>query len=197
MGNETNAGGFERAEGNIGEELGAGSGGKVDGGTVVLGIVVAEKVDGLLLEEFVAAKLEGALEEVTGEGGADTSQKSTGALFLDDLAETADKASVVGDGVKLNSCFDAESFVRPRMRIRWDGAYTSTGVRPPWVTEQQTAPAKAWSKSATAHKGLERMRVRIWSRGQRQRASWVRWPEQRRCRQRSSQRQPLCVWMWV
>jgi hypothetical protein len=23
------------------------------------------------------------------------------------------------------------------------GAYTSTGVRPPWVTEQQTAPAKA------------------------------------------------------
>jgi hypothetical protein len=23
------------------------------------------------------------------------------------------------------------------------GTYTSTGVRPPWVTEQQTAPAKA------------------------------------------------------
>jgi len=23
------------------------------------------------------------------------------------------------------------------------GAYTSTGVRPPWVREQQTAPAKA------------------------------------------------------
>lgn len=65
-----------------------------------------------MLEELVTTELERALEEVASEGGTDTGQQSTGTLILDNLAEATDEASVVGDGVELDSGLDAESFVR-------------------------------------------------------------------------------------
>lgn len=64
---ETDTGGFQRAEGNIGEELGGGRRGEVDGGTVVGGGLKTKLVDPLLLEELVATELQRTLEEVTQE----------------------------------------------------------------------------------------------------------------------------------
>ena len=158
LGDQTNTGGLQGAEGEISEELGAGGGGEVDGGAVVGSGLVAEEANGLLLEELVTTELQGTLEEVTSEGRAGTSEESASALVLDDLLEAADEAAVVGGRVELDAGLDAVvervSKMRPlKMRrrrqscARDDGrserTYTSTGVRPPWVREQQTAPAKA------------------------------------------------------
>jgi len=104
---ETNAGGLERAERNVGEELGASGRGKVDGCAVVAGILDTDSVDELLLEEFVTPEFECALEEVTGERWADTREECASTLVLNDLSEAADQAAVVGDGVELDSCLDA------------------------------------------------------------------------------------------
>ena len=59
-----------------------------------------------MLEELVTSELESTLQEVTGEGWANTSQKSTCTLILDDLSEATDETSVVCDGVKLDSGLD-------------------------------------------------------------------------------------------
>lgn len=107
LGDETDTGGLERAQGDVSEELGGGGRGEVDGGAVLRGGLVAEGVDPLLLEEFVTAELEGSLEEVPGKGRADTSQESASTLVLDDLAETANHATVVGLGVELDTGLDA------------------------------------------------------------------------------------------
>lgn len=103
---ETDTGSLERAQGNVGEELGGGRGGQVDGSPVVGGSLNAQAVDELGLEELVTAELEGTLQEVTGEGRAGTSQKSASALILDDLAEAADETAVVGNGVELDTGLD-------------------------------------------------------------------------------------------
>ena len=153
LGDQTNTGGLKGAEGEISEELGAGGGGEVDGGAVVGSGLVAEESNGLLLEELVTTELQGTLEEVTSEGRAGTSEESASALVLDDLLEAADEAAVVGLGVELDAGLDAVMRVSVKCahelyhRMCAMGiarrTYTSTGVRPPWVREQQTAPAKA------------------------------------------------------
>lgn len=107
LGDETDTGSLKRAQGNVGEELAGGGGGEVDGSTVVGGSLVAEHVDGLLLEEFVTTELEGTLEEVTGGGRTETSQESASTLILNDLAEAANHTTVVGLGVKLDTGLDA------------------------------------------------------------------------------------------
>ena len=61
----------------------------------------------LLLEELVTSELEGTLKEVTSKSRTDTSQESGSALILDDLAETADHAPVVGGRVELDTGLDA------------------------------------------------------------------------------------------
>lgn len=111
---QSDTGGLEGAEGNIGEEFGGGGGGEVDGGSVVLCSVVAEEIDGLLLEELVTAELEGALEEVPGKGRANTGQKSTRTFICNDFPEATDHASVVCDGVELDSGLDAGDCQRVR-----------------------------------------------------------------------------------
>ena len=108
---EANARRFQRTQRDVREELGAGGGGEVDGGAVVGGILVAQQGDGLLLEELVAAEFEGALQEVAGEGWADTSEQGAGAFVGDDLAEAADHAAVVGCRVELDAGFDAARVV--------------------------------------------------------------------------------------
>lgn len=143
---ETDTSSLKRAESNVGEEFGSGGGSEVDGGSVLRGILDANLVDALLLEEFVTTELEGTLEEVTGGGGTETSEKSASTLVGDDLAETTDHTLVVGDRVKLDTGLDADfisipPFIFLYLCMEW--AYTSTGVSAPWVTEQQTAPAKA------------------------------------------------------
>jgi len=61
----------------------------------------------LLLEEFVAAELEGALEEVSREGWADAGEEGACSFGADDLAEGSEDAAVVGFGVELDAGFDA------------------------------------------------------------------------------------------
>jgi hypothetical protein len=104
---ETDTGSLEGAEGDISEELGGTSRSEVDSSAVVGGSLVADLVNGLLLEELVTTELEGTLEEVTSEGRTSTSEKSASALVLDDLAETADHTTVVGGRVELDTGLDA------------------------------------------------------------------------------------------
>lgn len=130
---ETNTCGFERAEGNVGKELGACRRGKIDGGAVVGSSLVADQTNGLLLEELVSSKLECALEEVTSKCWADTGQKSTGAFICNDLTDAAKEAAIVGDGIKLD--FGLDTFFSVSETSITEGlggnTYTSIGVRPP------------------------------------------------------------------
>lgn len=107
LGDKTDTGSLERAEGNGGKELGTGSRSRVDKSTVLASGLETEHFDRLLLEELISTELECTLEEITGEGWADTSQKSTSTFILDDLAETADHTTVVGGRIKLDSGLDA------------------------------------------------------------------------------------------
>lgn len=135
LGDETDTGGLERAEGDVSEELGKGGGDEVDGRSVVGRGFISEVVDGLLLEEFVSAKLEGALEEVAGEGWANTGQQSAGTFIGDDLSEAADETSVVCDGIQLYSCLHAIHLVSSHpspwgkyLHIHWSESTVSDGA---------------------------------------------------------------------
>lgn len=130
LGNETDTGGLEGAESNVGHELGAGRGGEVDSSAVVSSGLVAELVDGLLLEELVTSELEGTLEEVTGSGRTETSQESASTLLLDDLLETADHATVVGSGIELDTGLD--NIERSDSSVS-DGAATGAGKGEPTI----------------------------------------------------------------
>lgn len=101
MRDETDTGSFERAEGDIGKELGRGRRGKVDGGSVVGSGLVSELVDTLLLEELVSTELECALQKITCECWANTCEESTGTFVGDDFSETTDQAIVVYGGLEL------------------------------------------------------------------------------------------------
>lgn len=109
---ETDTGSLQRAESNVGEELGSSGRGEVNRGSVLRGTLVAELVDALLLEELVTSELEGTLEEVTSSGGAETSEESASTLVGNNLSETTDHTLVVGDGVQLDSSLDAV-FIHP------------------------------------------------------------------------------------
>lgn len=143
-GDETNTGSLERAEGNGSEELGSGGRDGVDGSAVLAGLLHTNALDGLGLEELVTSELEGTLGEVTSEGRTSTGQESTSTLVLNNLAEGAEHALVVGGRVQLDLGLDAVALsVLGHTSLDELGTYTSTGVKAPWVTEQQTAPAKA------------------------------------------------------
>jgi hypothetical protein len=104
---ETDTGSLEGAEGDIREELGAGSRGEVDGSAVVGGGLVTDQVNGLLLEQLVSSELESTLEEVTSSGGTETGPDSAGTLIGDDFPEATDQAVVVCDRVELYPGLDA------------------------------------------------------------------------------------------
>lgn len=114
---ETDTGSLERAESNGGEELGAGGRDGVDSGTVLAGSLKTKEVDRLLLEELITTELEGSLDEVTSESWAEAGQESSSALILDDLAEAANHATVVGRRVELDTGLDAarESVINIRL----------------------------------------------------------------------------------
>lgn len=104
---KTDTGGLQRAESNVGEELGSSGRGEVNRGSVLRGRLVAELVDALLLEELVTTELEGTLEEVPGSGGAEASEESASTLVGNNLSEATDHTLVVGDGVQLDPSLDA------------------------------------------------------------------------------------------
>lgn len=105
VGHELDAGGLEGAEEDISNELGHGGRGKVDGETVLPGLLNTEVRSLLDLEELDTTELEPALDEVADNGGSETSGKSTHALLSDDLAEARDHAGVLG-GLELHAGLD-------------------------------------------------------------------------------------------
>lgn len=121
---ETDTGSLKWAKGDISEELGAGGGSKVDGSAVVGCVLGTDEADGLGLEELVTSELEGTLEEVTSGGWTETGEKGRGTLLGDDLAESTDQATVVGDWVKLDAGLDDIDWSESTMG---DGAAQSTG----------------------------------------------------------------------
>lgn len=160
---ETDTGGLEWTKGDVSEELGGGSGSEVDSGSVVGSSLETQLRDGERFEELVTSELESTLEEVTSSGWAETSPNSSETLFGDDLLESTDETAVVCGWVKLYprldavvepivsfysaDCTDNETgaidCAQPHFHPLKASTYTSTGVRAPWVTLQQTAPAKA------------------------------------------------------
>lgn len=127
LGDQTDTGSLQRAEGDISEELSESGRTQVDGSAVVRSSLITELVDELLLEELVTTELEGTLEEVTGGGRTETSQQSASTLLLDDLAETTDQTAVVGDGVKLDSGLHAVQTRLRQFSSSWTGRMRSTG----------------------------------------------------------------------
>ena len=85
----------------------------------------------MLLEEFVATKLESALEEVASSGGAKASPDGASALVGDDFPEAANETAVVGDRVELYSGFDAEGTLAWRFAIAQGGGRDAAiGIHP-------------------------------------------------------------------
>lgn len=70
------------------------------------------------LEELVATELQSTLEEVTGSGRTETSQESASTLVGDNLLEAAEQATVVGDGVELNTGLDAGRECQKRREVK-------------------------------------------------------------------------------
>jgi hypothetical protein len=103
---QTNTGGLKRAKSNIGEEFCDSGRGQVDSRLVVNSVLVSDKVDGLLLEQFITSELECALKEITSSSWTETSSKSTNTLVGNDLSETTDKTFVICDRVELDSGLD-------------------------------------------------------------------------------------------
>jgi hypothetical protein len=60
-----------------------------------------------LLEEFISSELEGALEEVTGEGWANTGPDGTKSFLSNNFSESTDETAVVLERVELYSGLDA------------------------------------------------------------------------------------------
>ncbi len=110
FGDETDTGGFERAEGDISEEFCKSRRGQVDSCTVVGGSLVSKEVDGLLLEQFVSSELESTLEEISCRCWAESGQKRACTLICDDLSDSAKKTSVVCDRIELDSGLDAAGY---------------------------------------------------------------------------------------
>lgn len=98
--------GLKGTESNVGEELGDGRGTKVDGLSVLTGLVDTNEVNGLLLPKLVTTELEGTLDGVTDGGGAETSEKSTGTLLGNDLSERGNHTPVVNLWFELDSGLD-------------------------------------------------------------------------------------------
>ena len=116
-GHEADTGGLQGAQGDGREELGAGGRHGVDRRAVLPRPLDPQEVDGLLLEELIAAELEGALDEVAGEGRAKARQEGAGALVSDYLPEPSDHAAVVGGRVELDPGLDALGFVSDMLRL--------------------------------------------------------------------------------
>ena len=82
VGDGADADGFERAEEEVGNELGHGGGGEVDGSFVLPSGPFADGFGDVDLEEFDTSEFEPALDEVSGEGGAHTSGEGHGTWRL-------------------------------------------------------------------------------------------------------------------
>ena len=86
---------LERAERDVGEDLGARGAREPDGGLVLGSQLLPGEVHVRVLEELVEAVLEHALERVADEGRAEALPEALGALLREDRAETGEKALVL------------------------------------------------------------------------------------------------------
>mmetsp|Transcript_18283 Transcript_18283/g.56712 ORF Transcript_18283/g.56712 Transcript_18283/m.56712 type:complete len:378 (-) Transcript_18283:16-1149(-) len=103
---EADAGGLERAQEDVGDELGARRGHEVDHGAVVPRLLVAEVRRHVDLEELNTAELEPALDEVADGGRAEARGEAGHALLGDDGAEARDHTLVVLLRLELDAGLD-------------------------------------------------------------------------------------------
>ena len=104
---EADASGLEGTECYRSKELGAASRNRINCRAVLTGFFKAKEIDRLLLEELVAAKLEGALHEISGKGRAKAGCESASTFVLDNLTESANHAAIVSRGVELDPGLDS------------------------------------------------------------------------------------------
>ena len=129
---KTNTGSLKGAESNRGKELGATSRSGVDSSAVLAGLFKTKNVDSLFLEEFITAKLESSLHEITGKGRTEASRESTNAFAFDNLTEAANHTTVVGCWVQLDPSFHTIGvLVYIVVELELMEMYTSTGVKAP------------------------------------------------------------------
>ena len=95
VGHGADAHGLERAEEDICDKLGSGGGSEVNGGLVVPGLFLSERLGEVDLDELDSSELEPTLDEVTKGGGTKTGCEGHGSLLGNDLTESADEALVV------------------------------------------------------------------------------------------------------
>lgn len=106
LGHQSDSGGLQWTQSNVGEELSQGSGTDVDRVLVVLGGVVTQLLNEGLLEQLVTTKLEGTLQGVTQDGRAQTSQQGAGTFRGNDLSQRTNQTGVVNGRLQLDSGLD-------------------------------------------------------------------------------------------
>jgi len=106
VGDLADAGGLQRAQEDVRNELRRRRGSEIDVVPVVPRALRAEGSGDLDLEELHPAELEPSLHEVPHSGGAEAGSQALHPLLLNDLLEAADHAAVVGGGVQLDAGLD-------------------------------------------------------------------------------------------
>jgi hypothetical protein len=106
VGDGADADSFEGAQEDVGDELGAGSGDKIDTVAVVPGFAFTNSLRDVDLEEFNPTEFEPALDEVASSGSAEARGQGPGAFGRDDLTETSNHTLVVSDRVELDASLD-------------------------------------------------------------------------------------------
>ena len=100
---EADAGGFEGAQEDVGDDLGSGGGGQVDVVALLPGLLGAQGLGGLGLEELHASELEPALHEVPEDSGGEAREEGGGSLLCHHLPHPTDQATLVLERIQLDA----------------------------------------------------------------------------------------------
>ena len=130
---------LEWAECDVGKELGAGRAGEPDGTLVLLGRLFTGKVHVRILEDFVQAIFEHALERVSDEGRAKAFPNTLCAFLRDDSFQAADTTLVLFR-IHLTERDEREWQREITMPTCMLHLATSRGVIPAWVRPHARTP---------------------------------------------------------
>ncbi len=123
VGDQANTGGFQGAQENVSNKLGAGGGKEVDPGFVVPGGLVSIHLGLVDFEELNASELEPTLDKVPNGGGAQTGGQPTDTFFGNYLFETAHHPFVVFDRIQLDTGLDNINWAKGT--VGYTTAYTT------------------------------------------------------------------------
>jgi hypothetical protein len=104
VGDGLDADGLKRAQEQVGNELGHGGRGEVDGSSVFPGLSLSELLGEVHLEEFYSSELEPSLHKITSSSSTKTGSKGTSSFLGNNLAPSSEQTLSVLDGVELDAC---------------------------------------------------------------------------------------------